>query len=194
MTHIQTFSSVPPRWYHKWHQDLMCNLQWWIKISAKIDSSNIVATNTTPCGVSIHSKYSTSAKRHSGLDHTLPVYLGVLCADLLGVLNSHWFILSESLRHLLSGEKQLAERNILYYQAQSYRAERCNSIGDFQRSLVANGKFLAFILRRKPYRRARCTQRWAMYLDILVSEEETKGLWELNVSGFISVFYFYTWM
>lgn len=41
----------------------------------------------------------------------------------------------------------MERNNILDYQAQSYQAERCNSTGDFQRGLVADGKFLTFVLR-----------------------------------------------
>lgn len=41
----------------------------------------------------------------------------------------------------------MERNNILNYQAQSYQAERCNSTGDFQRGLVADGKFLTFVLR-----------------------------------------------
>lgn len=61
----------------------------------------------------------------------LTLYLDVHSADLLIFLNSHSGLYTlKSLRHLLDGEKYLPQKNILNYQTQSYRAERCNSIGD----------------------------------------------------------------
>lgn len=64
-THANTckpFFKISPRWYHKWHQGLMCNLERWIKVLANTSSSNI-ATNTSPYGIKYTLKIQHSFQR-----------------------------------------------------------------------------------------------------------------------------------
>lgn len=64
----------------------------------------------------------------------------------------------------------MERNNILNYQAQSYQAERCNSTGDFQRGLVADGKFLTFVLRDVNHTEGQGVPRGK-------SQGKKKGLW-----------------
>lgn len=76
-------------------------------------SSNKVATNTGPCDTSTHSKRSTPSRGRSGPDGTLPLYLVLHSADLLGVLKFSWFFFFFFLYTLKAPGVCVMERNNL---------------------------------------------------------------------------------